>query len=122
MSIDLLPQILNEIKAINKSQQETKEFQDEMRGFQREMREFQGEMREFQGEVNTRLTSIEESQRRTEDKLDIVYDQTSNLTEVQTTLKHELNSLSKEVYFLSHKEVENEKEVITIKRHLELIK
>ncbi len=136
MSDDLLPQILSELKEMRELQQEMKTSQEEMRESQQEMRASQQEMKESQQEmqssldvqkktlisINNRLTSVEESQTRMEKKLDLVYDQTANLTEFNTSVGQRLDTLSDEVFFISHKESQNEKEVSTIKRHLQIIK
>lgn len=55
-------------------------------------------------------------------KTDIIFEQTAGLTEFQTEVKDNLDSIKDELSFICHKEAETEKDVFKIKKHLEIIK
>jgi hypothetical protein len=82
-----------------------------------------------QKEVNTRLITLEDGQneikvevKEINRKTDIIFNQTAGLTEFQTDVNHHLNTIKKDISFVCHKEVENEKDVFQIKKQLEIIK
>lgn len=56
------------------------------------------------------------------DKVNLVYDQTAELTEFRTETKDQLNTITGDIKFIKHKLHENEEEVFRIKDHLKIIK
>ncbi len=77
--------------------------------------ETQKEMQETQNSMQLDITEIK-------DKVNLVYNQTAELTEFRTETKDQLNTLNDDIKFIKHKLHENEEEVFRIKNHLKIIK
>lgn len=66
-------------------------------------------------EIKNKVGGLEEGQVRIEKKLDAVYSQTADLTEFRTETRQNFNTISDNIRFLLHKEVETEKEIFLLK-------
>ncbi len=66
-------------------------------------------------EIKNKVSGLEEGQVRIEKKLDAVYNQTADLTEFRTETRQNFNTISDNIRFLLHKEVETEKEIFLLK-------
>ncbi len=55
-------------------------------------------------------------------KTSIIFDQTVGLSEFQAQVTDDLDEIKKEVSFIGYKEYQNEKDVYSIKKQLEIIK
>ena len=96
------------------------------------LKQILGEITSIKGEIsgiNTRLNNLESGQndlmievKEVNRKTSIILEQTANLTEFETNVTSDLTTLKKDVSFIGHKEYQNEKDVYTIKKQLEIIK
>ncbi len=97
----VLNQILTELKELNNRVGNLEKNQDQLA---KNQEEFAKKQEEFA-----------EGQARLEKKLDAVYDQTADLTEFRTETRQNLNTISDNIRFLLHKEMETEKEIFLLK-------
>lgn len=139
----VLNQILSELKNVNTRLDGLEEGQNQIKsevaGIKIEVTSLKSEVAGIKSDVNTLksdvteiksdvnnlksdLTEIKSDVKEINCKADIIFNQTAGLTEFQTEVKHSLNSIHQEVDFICHKEVETEKDVFHIKKHLEIIK
>lgn len=86
--------------------------------------------------INSRLDTLEAGQQDIKSevieinrKASVIFDQTAGLTEFQTEAKEfqgkttsDLKAIIREVSFVCHREVETEKDVLDIKKHLEIVR
>lgn len=74
------------------------------------------------GNIKSDIIEIKDGQKRIEQKIDSIYDQTADLTEFRTETKDVLDGVSKDIKFVKHKVQETEEDVFTIQSHLKIIK
>ena len=80
--------------------------------------ELRTDVSDLKTDVNELKSDVKELDRKT----GIILDQTAGLTEFQTQVTDDLGDIKKEVSFIGHKEYQNEKDVYSIKKQLEIIK
>jgi hypothetical protein len=72
-------------------------------------------MEEMIKQVLKELKGLKEGQDRIESKLDSVYNQTADLTEFRTETRQGISDIKDTLKFILHKEIENEKDIFTLK-------
>ncbi len=91
---------------------------DDLKLILQKLDELKSDINELKQGQNTMMIDIKELDR----KASIIFDQTVGLTEFQTQVTDDLSDIKKEVSFIGHKEYQNEKDVYSIKKQLEIIK
>lgn len=108
----ILQQILNELKEVKTNQVKT-----------------DSRFEQLQLDVNARLEQLQSDVNDIKlDMADIkaevksISEQTHNLLEFRTETRMTLDTISQEIDFINHKELQNEKDLFTLKKNLQLIK
>lgn len=91
---------------------------DDLKLILQKLDELKSDINELKQGQNTIMIDIKELDRKT----GIILDQTVGLMEFQTQVTDDLGDIKKEVSFIGHKEYQNEKDVYSIKKQLEIIK
>ena len=77
-----------------------------------------GDIASMKGDINV----LKEGQERIEKKLNVVFEQTADLTDFKTVTSDNIQSMKKDVKFIKRKVQDTEEDVFVIQDHLKLIK
>lgn len=93
------------------------------------LEEGQNQIKSDVASLKAEVTEIKADVKEINRKASVIFDQTAGLTEFQTEAKEfqgkttsDLKAIIREVSFVCHREVETEKDVLDIKKHLEIVR